>query len=81
MVRIDLGDKVKALDMFGEQVQFKVNGKDTHRTYIGALISFFVIVITFIYALQRYDVMLERGDTVYTQNEEPFIVTKDTPLT
>ena len=66
MVRIDLGEKVKALDMFGQKVQFKVNGKETHRTYIGATLSFFVIVTTFVYALQRYNVMVERGDTIYT---------------
>ena len=80
MVRINIGDKVKAFDIFGEQVKFKIDGKESHRTYIGAFMSFLVIAITFTYGLERFNVLIDRGDTLFISTEEPFYFSKEAPL-
>ena len=60
-----LGSKVKSLDIFGEGVGFSIrDGKSTHTTYFGSLMTLLLIVITGTYTFKRYNVMAEYGDTV-----------------
>ena len=76
-----LGKKVKSLDIFGEGVGFNIgDGQSTHTTYFGSLLTLAIIVITFTYALKRYNVMIEYGDTVVQTITEVNEVTRESLL-
>ena len=53
-----LGSLVKSFDLFGESIGFRVDGKSTYGSYIGAICSLAVIIVTLSYAAKRLEVML-----------------------
>ena len=53
-----LGSLVKSFDFFGESIGFKVDGISHYGSYIGAICSLAVLIVTLSYAAQRLDVML-----------------------
>ena len=78
-----LGNKIKSIDAFGEGVGFNIGeGKQTHQTYFGSVLTLITIVITFTYAFKRYIVMSEYGDTSYQSTSLiSSDITRDSPLT
>ena len=61
----ELGDKILFLDSFGEGVKFNIgDGKTTHKSYLGSLLTLIVIVITATYGFKRYKDMSNYEDTV-----------------
>ena len=55
----------KSLDLFGEGVSLEVDGQATHKTWVGALFSLVIIVVTISYAVTRFEVMRKYGDTTF----------------
>ena len=53
-----LGTLVKSSDLFGKSIGFRMNGQSTYGSYIGAICSLAVIIVTLSYAAQRLEVML-----------------------
>ena len=49
-----LGQFVKSSDLFGESVQFSINGRASFGSYLGAFLSLAIIIITVSYATNRY---------------------------
>ena len=54
------------LDMFGEGVNFKVDGEDTYKTPLGAILTTVVFLVMTFYANQKLSVLFDRGDTNYS---------------
>lgn len=71
---------MKAFDIFGEGVSFEYDGKSTHRSYLGSLLSIGIIVITISYAVRRFLVMQDRADTVHLQTPITDLYSKESPL-
>ena len=53
------GDYVKQFDSFSSTVQFK----GPNRSYVGTFLTLIVFVLTLTYAIKRYSIMVEYGDT------------------
>ena len=76
-----LGKKIKSIDMFGEGVGFSIgDGKATHQSYFGSLLTLVVIVITATYTFKRYSVMSGYEDTVFQTWKKLEPATEDSPL-
>ena len=66
--------------MLGEGVSLEIDGRKTHRSYLGALFSVIITVLALSYAIDRFDVMWQYGDTVHQQKKSQNEYTKDNPL-
>ena len=76
----ELGRKVKSLDIFGEGVGFNIGGgQNSHKTYLGSLLTLVIIVICGTYAFKRYTVLKKYSDTTYQTSSGIEAVTKDSP--
>ena len=53
------GDYVKQFDSFSNTVQLK----GPNRSYVGTFLTLIVFVLTLTYAIKRYSIMVEYGDT------------------
>ena len=80
---VKIGKRVKAFDFFGESVGFSVlDGESSHKSWLGALVSLAVTVITVAFAVRQYRTMYNYGNTTHqsiVSNEA--LYTKDNPLT
>ena len=66
-----LGKKAKSIDMFGEGVGFNIGGgKETHKTYVGSILTLMVIMITATYIFKRYSVVSGYEDTLFQTSTE-----------
>ena len=45
-----LGSLVKSFDLFGTSIGFKMNGNSSYGSYIGAICSLAVVIVTLSYA-------------------------------
>ena len=46
-----LSEAFKSIDFFGESIGFKINGKGTYNTFLGALISLCILTVTASYGV------------------------------
>ena len=74
-----------SIDMMGEPIGFNIQGKGTHRTFIGSLMAMSVFVITIYYASVKFDDMINLGDTQFMafddrEEEDLFTSVKDLEL-
>ena len=46
-----LGEKIKFLDQFGEEIEFEIEGDKTYRTYLGSFLTLLVFVTTLTYTV------------------------------
>lgn len=65
-----LGALIKSVDFFGQSVGFEVAGSGTLNSFLGALLSLSIVVITLFYATDRFETMIDYGDTTYQSVKE-----------
>ena len=58
------------LDQFGQTVGFEINGGASLTSCTGAVVSMMIIVIVLFFAVNRFQVMYEFGDTTHQQTIE-----------
>ena len=64
--RLDkLNSAFQRFDLFGSDVSLRENGQEQFTTCFGALISLFILIVVFDYAVEKYTTLVEYGDTVY----------------
>ena len=61
---------IKSFDIFGESIGFTADGRSTYGSFLGAICSLAIVIITLSYAAQRLEVMFAYGDTVFQVTEE-----------
>ena len=59
---------LRSLDIFDERPTLTVDGHDSYKTICGGLLSLITFVLVTIYAIHRYDVMYNFGDTNHTSS-------------
>ena len=52
-------------DLFGEQISFLQSGKSQFTTNCGALLSILIITLVITYAQNKFQVLMEHGDTIH----------------
>ena len=67
MAKFSLMKIYKRFDLFGQNVQFNVDGKQTVTSCMGATLSFVVVFLTIAYAWTRFNVLLKFGDTTFQE--------------
>ena len=68
------GDLFKSsFDIYGEAIVFEIRGQSNFTTYIGALISLAILVVTISYAYMRFGAMRDYQDTSHLQILEPTV--------
>ena len=61
-----LGDKVKSFDFFGQSIGFEIAGSGSLNSYLGALLSIMISMLTLFYALSRHETWSTYGDTIHS---------------
>ena len=59
------------MDFFGKPVNFRIDGATTFKTSCGAGCSLAIIIVVFLYALNKFQAMVERSDLVLTSQVLP----------
>ena len=77
---VRLSSIFRSFDMFGKSVGFRIEGKETHGSYIGAILTILVIFVTLSYAFRRFDILSSYGDTTHQVSQEANEYSKDSPL-
>ena len=62
----------QSFDQYGESVGFEIQGQSKFTTYLGALVSLWILIITCSYAYKRFNAMLEYADSTHLSFVEPF---------
>ena len=75
-----LSSTFKRIDLFGETVEFQIDGKASYGSLMGAVLSILVLVVTLSYAFKRFNVMTTFGDTFHQITQQPVDFSKDDPL-
>ena len=60
-----IGEKIKSFDLFSQGVGFEIAGSGGLQSFLGAILSFMIVFVTIFYAYGRFDVLYQRGDTMY----------------
>ena len=71
---------MKSLDIFGVGIGFNIAGKHKSYSYLGALLTIYVFMITGLYAFKRYTIMVNLNDTTYNIIPEDSHYSADEPL-
>ena len=58
-----IGDRIKGLDFFGQSIGFEIAGRGSLNSYLGALLSISITILTLNYAVSRFDTLKNFGDT------------------
>ena len=69
--RVNISEKLTAIDFFGQGVTFNTDGKSQVNSFLGTLMSILIIVITLVYAESRFTILRRYGDTTYQTVAEP----------
>ena len=65
-----LSSAFQSIDLFGQNVQFIENGKDSFTTNFGALLSTLIIVVVLIYSADKLQILTSYGDSNLTEFSE-----------
>ena len=65
------GDLLRKFDHFGESASFQIKGESTENTICGSLVSIAIIVLTFSYAVRRFQVLRDYQDTTHILTDWP----------
>ena len=57
------------IDLFGETVGFSIDGQDTYKSILGAILSFFMASACLAYFIDNYISMIQFGQTTYQKDE------------
>ena len=74
------GKRIKSLDFFGQSPGFMINGASRKGTYLGALLSLVVLILTLSYGIRQAEVMINLADTAHQTAIEDLIFLKDDPF-
>ena len=55
-----------SLDMFGEQIGFNIGGDESHKTWIGSLLTVIIFSVTCLYGSIKFIHMIEHDDSSFT---------------
>ena len=58
-----LSGLIRTVDRFGETINFQINGRPTFTSWPGTIITLIIYILTFIYAQQKFVMMLNYEDT------------------
>ena len=56
---------MKRIDIYGEQITFKIDGKDRTTSRLGVLLSIVTLLLASIYMMRKGQDLLEHGETKY----------------
>lgn len=63
---------IKELDLFGKAVpSFSLGGRTTIKTYAGALLSFIILSLTFLFGLLKFQQLIEKKNALINTNFDP----------
>ncbi len=68
---------MKSFDFFGQSIGFEVAGRGSLNSYLGALLSIIIAVLTLFYALARFETLHNYGDTAYQSVYETNVITDE----
>ena len=60
-----LGERAKSFDFFGQSIGFEIAGRGSLNSYLGALLSIMITILTLFYAIGRFETLKNYGDTAY----------------
>ena len=71
-VLTEIGSRVKSMDLFSAPIpQFNVKGKNSVRTHLGGVITIFAVSLTFLFALLKFQHLMEnRNPSITTFQQE-----------
>ena len=64
------GSLFKKLDLFSSNVAFRENGGDSFGSVIGAVVSLAIIVVVAMFAVSKYQIVIDKADTNHNQYVE-----------
>ena len=56
---------ITSADRYGESVHFEIQGSDSHKSILGALISIIIFIFCIGFAINKFMIMIQFGDTTY----------------
>ncbi len=74
---MSLGERVKSFDFFGQSIGFEIAGRGSLNSYLGALLSIVITVLTLFYAISRFETLHNFGDTSYQYVYETNVFTDE----
>ena len=72
-----LGDKIKSFDFFGQRIGFKIAGRGSLNSYLGALLSILITILTLFYAISRFSTLKNYGDSTHQYVKETNVFTDE----
>ena len=66
-------EKLKSIDLFGQQPGFKVHGNDAYTSFFGAFLSFCIVAVAIAFTLERSIDLKEYQETQFEQYTTPDI--------
>ena len=70
-MKIKVAKVVKSIDIFGDKVSFSAkDGDKSFKTWLGAIITFFMYMLIASYSIKRFIVMINRDDTKFAETTE-----------
>ena len=55
----------KSIDIFGERVNFNIDGSDSHKGIFGSIVTVCIALIVLSYGLDKFFLMIEYRDTIH----------------
>jgi len=77
---VRLSSAFRSFDMFGKSIGFRIEGKETHGSYIGAILTILVSFVTLSYSFRRIDILTSYGDTSHQVSQAVNDFSKEDPL-
>ena len=60
----------KSIDIFGEKVNFNIDGADSHKSFFGAFVTIIITLIVLSYGLDKFILMTEYRDTIHQETTD-----------
>ena len=60
----------KSIDIFGERVNFNIDGSDSHKSFFGAFVTMIIALIVLSYGLDKFILMTEYRDTIHQETTD-----------
>ena len=77
---VRLSSAFRSFDMFAKSIGFHIEGKETHGSYFGAVLTILVLFVTLSYAFRLLDILSSYGDTTHGLSQSANDYSKDSPL-
>ena len=60
----------KSIDIFGEQVNFNIDGENSHKSFFGSFVTIIIALIVVSYGLDKFILMTEYRDTIHQETTD-----------